>query len=83
MSTSSSSTVTSVALSSFNCSSENTATNVDCTIQDEADTFSGKDKYKNDVSTFSLCLFQMTFQMEKMKSWWTMCLYLKVTLFSQ
>ena len=50
--TSSSSSVTSVSLSSFNCSSGNTASNVDCTIQNDADSFSGKGKYKNDVSTF-------------------------------
>ena len=50
--TSPSSTVTSASLSSFNCSSGNTASNVDCTIQNDADSFSGKGKYKNDVSTF-------------------------------
>ena len=50
--TSSSSSVTSVSLSSFNCSSGNTASNVECTIQNDADSFSGKGKYKNDVSTF-------------------------------
>ena len=50
--TSSSSSVTSVSLSSFNCSSGNTASNADCTIQNDADSFSGKGKYKNDVSTF-------------------------------
>ena len=50
--TSFSSTVTSVSLSSFNFPSGNTASNVDCTIQNDADSFSGKGKYKNDVSTF-------------------------------
>ena len=52
MPTSSSSIVNSVSLSSFNCSSGNTTSNVDCTIQNDADSFSGKGKYKNDVSTF-------------------------------
>ena len=46
--TSSSSSVTSVSLSSFNCSSRNTASKVDCTIQA---------KYKNDISTFFLFAF--------------------------
>ena len=50
--TSFSSTVTSVYLSSFNCSSGNTASNEDCTIQNYADSCSGRGKYKNDVSTF-------------------------------
>ena len=50
--TSSSSIVTSVSLRSFNCSSGNTASNVDCTIRNDADSFSGKGKYKNDVITF-------------------------------
>ena len=60
----SSSTVTSASLSSFNCSSGNTASNVDCTIQDDADSFSGKGKYKNEV-LFSLCVLQMTFQVNE------------------
>ena len=50
--TSSRSTVTSVSLSSFNYSPGNTASNVDCTIQNDVDSFSEKGKYKNDVSTF-------------------------------
>ena len=50
-----SSTVTSASLSSFNCSFGNTASNVDCTIQNDADSFSGTGMYKNDVSSsFSL-----------------------------
>ena len=47
-----SSTVTSVSLSCFNCSSGNTASYVDCTIHNDGDSFSGKGKYQNDVSTF-------------------------------
>ena len=40
--TSPSSTVTSASLSSFNCSGGNTASNVDCTIQNDPDSFTGK-----------------------------------------
>ena len=50
--TSFSSTINSASLSSFNCSSGNTTSNVDCTIQNDVDSFSVKGKYKNDVSTF-------------------------------
>ena len=46
--TSSSSSVTSVSQISFNFSSGN----ADCTIQNDADSFSEKGKYKNDESTF-------------------------------
>ena len=50
--TSSSSNLTSASLSSFNFSSGNTASNLDCTIQNDADSFSAKGKCKNDVSNF-------------------------------
>ena len=70
-----SSTVTSASLSSFNCSFGNTASNVDCTIQNDADSFSGKGKYKNDVSIF----FSFKWRKGKVE----MYFYLKVTLFSQ
>ena len=49
---SSSSTGTSASLRSFNCSSGNTASNLDCTIGNDANSFSGKGKHKNNVSTF-------------------------------
>ena len=49
---SSSSTGTSASLRSFNCSSGNTASNLDCTIRNDANSFSGKGKHKNNVSTF-------------------------------
>ena len=45
-------TIPSASLSSFNCSSENTVSNLDCTIKNDAHNFSGKGKYKDDVSTF-------------------------------
>ena len=44
--------ITSASLNSFNCSSGNATSNVNCTIQNDVDSFSGKDKYKNDVSIF-------------------------------
>ena len=52
MPTSSSSIVASAPQISFNCSSGNTASNVDCTIQNNADSFSWTGKYENDVRTF-------------------------------
>ena len=61
--TSTSSTVTSASLSSFNCSSGNTASNAECTF------------FLKNVSTkvmwvlFSLCVFQIKFQMERRKGW--------------
>ena len=42
LASSSSSTVTSVSLSSCNCYSRNIADNLDCTTQNDGDSFSGK-----------------------------------------
>ena len=50
-------TITSVSLSSFNCTFGNTASNVNCTIENDADSFFGKRQYKNWCKYFLLFAF--------------------------